>query len=155
MAKPFARLVLPRATGSTARFRMAPRRDDLRHRGHERCTADRFSRPLEDDDDEDLEEDEVDRAAGVTPGQWAAWANAALKEPGNYEELYGSMSRPAWKRYWFDRGGRPNEPDRQATAPAAMSEAIRSGAQPKEEVYRVIREAYMEEHGTGDGHGDR
>ena len=75
-------------------------------------------------------------------------------DTGCYEEVYGSPSRNKWKaKWWNPAAGTPQHAQsRRAMAPASIAELVASG-QPKEEIYRAIREAYDVDGGVVENQG--
>ncbi|CAE6916039.1 unnamed protein product [Symbiodinium natans] len=62
--------------------------------------------------------------------------------PSYYDEFYGRMSGNKWRaKWWNPASGLPQQPERRATIQADIAQLVASG-QPKEEIYRAIRQAY-------------
>mmetsp|Transcript_86087 Transcript_86087/g.240898 ORF Transcript_86087/g.240898 Transcript_86087/m.240898 type:complete len:176 (+) Transcript_86087:82-609(+) len=159
--RPLARLPLlawPRRQQLGARFRLAPEKDDLGRRGPNRG---RWAPGLG-----DLEGDGVDESvletSGASGGDPApSWGEAEPEDvppvwapvgqgTACYEETYGTPSKTKWRTHFHGRGGTLHTPATRATAPASVAELVASG-QPKEEIYRAIREAYDVDSATSSG----
>mmetsp|Transcript_37962 Transcript_37962/g.80720 ORF Transcript_37962/g.80720 Transcript_37962/m.80720 type:complete len:155 (-) Transcript_37962:36-500(-) len=148
MSRLAARLVLPRSVrAGGGRFRLAPPRDDLRH-----CPAALLERGgwqpgLGDLDGEGAASSEGSGAPGEEEAEEEPlppiWAEAVPGGPGCHEEVYGTISKGKFRARYLDGAGtRSADPASQrAFAPASVAELVASG-QPKEEIYRAIREAY-------------
>ncbi|CAE7947269.1 unnamed protein product [Symbiodinium sp. KB8] len=90
-----------------------------------------------DHDDENLFPDDSASLATRDPWSWVPETG-----PSYYDEFYGQMSNNKWRaKWWNPAAGLPQQPGRRATIQADIAQLVASG-QPKEEVYRAIREAY-------------
>ncbi|CAE7727246.1 unnamed protein product [Symbiodinium sp. CCMP2456] len=90
-----------------------------------------------DGDDENLFPDDSASLATRDPWSWVPEAG-----PSYYDEFYGQMSNNKWRaKWWNPAAGLPQQPGRRATIQEDIAQLVASG-QPKEEVYRAIREAY-------------
>ncbi|CAE7218673.1 unnamed protein product [Symbiodinium necroappetens] len=121
------------------RYRLAPRQDDLRHATRRPGSWDAAICDEEniDHDDENLFPDDSASLATRDPWSWVPQAG-----PSYYDEFYGQMSNNKWRaKWWNPAAGLPQQPGRRATIQADIAQLVASG-QPKEEVYRAIREAY-------------
>mmetsp|Transcript_26662 Transcript_26662/g.62172 ORF Transcript_26662/g.62172 Transcript_26662/m.62172 type:complete len:163 (+) Transcript_26662:112-600(+) len=149
------RVAVPRRPGTGQRFRLAPCKDSVWHRGHDRCEMVGHSGADADEDaDSDLEDDYGEGPAEASASSFQrvspmdAAASADLPEKGStpigYEEVYGNMSKKRLNmRFWHK-----NENWQFATrrpppgASQLLDTDLVSKLGGKEDVYRLIREAY-------------
>eukprot|EP00439_Symbiodinium_sp_Y106_P085539 s106_g28.t3 len=122
------------------RYRLAPRQDDLRHATRRPGSWDAAmcdEENIDGDEGENLFPDDSASLATRDPWSWVPEAG-----PSYYDEFYGQMSNNKWRaKWWNPAAGLPQQPGRRATIQADIAQLVASG-QPKEEVYRAIREAY-------------
>ncbi|CAL1135449.1 unnamed protein product [Cladocopium goreaui] len=140
MSRSLLRLPLQGAKASMGvgtRYRLAPRQDDLRFATKQPGSWDASVLEDEDVDVEVTGHSQADAVSSRDPWTW-------VPEPGpaHYEEFYGLVGAQKWKAKWWNPStGVPQQPQRQAMVQAQIAELVASG-QPKEEIYRAIREAY-------------
>ncbi|CAK9102195.1 unnamed protein product [Durusdinium trenchii] len=123
--------------GMGSRYRLAPRQDDLRF-VEKRPGA--WDSSVVEDEDDDLTDSTASEAEVQSSRD--SWTWAPEPGPGQYEEFYGPIGANKWKaKWWNPSAGLPQQNHRRATIQAEIAELVASG-QPKEEIYRAIREAY-------------
>ena len=126
--------------GVGSRYRLAPRQDDLRCAEKRPGTWDDSVLADELDDLEDASTASTTASPAVSSRDPWTWAPEA--GPAHYEEFYGVVGAQKWKdKWWNPADGFPQQPHRQAMVQAQIAKLVASG-QPKEEIYRAIREAY-------------
>eukprot|EP00401_Gymnodinium_catenatum_P056215 CAMPEP_0117589694 /NCGR_PEP_ID=MMETSP0784-20121206/70555_1 /TAXON_ID=39447 /ORGANISM="" /LENGTH=178 /DNA_ID=CAMNT_0005391205 /DNA_START=83 /DNA_END=617 /DNA_ORIENTATION=+ len=158
MSRVLARL--PRA--SSARFRLAPLRDDVRHRAKERAVwqpelRDVVEAYIEEDDESGGQQGEQlsAQAAGIAlpnadatiepiaerTGDKSGFRPGGGSRPARHYEAFGWVSKGKWRSKFWDGGGHPHGPPLQANLPSAVSDLLET-YHSKEEMYKAIREAY-------------
>mmetsp|Transcript_50240 Transcript_50240/g.144524 ORF Transcript_50240/g.144524 Transcript_50240/m.144524 type:complete len:186 (-) Transcript_50240:52-609(-) len=156
----------PAGSGTAgARFRLAPVKDDLRSRAPERGGWVPGLGDLEGEGTDAARSEEGASAELDAAGLLRAAAGPAEADPSDdlevppvwastvfgvaaHQECYGTPSKGKWKVRFHERDGNPHTPARRATIPTSMAALVASG-QPKEEIYRAIREAYDVSDGGG------
>ncbi|CAJ1423361.1 unnamed protein product [Effrenium voratum] len=147
MSRSLLRIPALRSKGAPGpRYRLAPRQDDLRFAQRRPGSWDHSVVEEDLDLEDSVPEDTLTR-------EWT-WAPGA--GPVADEEFYGYVSSSKWKaKWWNPAAGLPQQPERRATVNAMIAELVASG-QPKEEIYRAIREAYdVQEEDDHDGDPSR
>eukprot|EP00448_Togula_jolla_P014770 CAMPEP_0170582062 /NCGR_PEP_ID=MMETSP0224-20130122/7378_1 /TAXON_ID=285029 /ORGANISM="Togula jolla, Strain CCCM 725" /LENGTH=158 /DNA_ID=CAMNT_0010905251 /DNA_START=29 /DNA_END=505 /DNA_ORIENTATION=+ len=136
-------LRLPAATREP-RFRLARARDDLRFRGASKPRGG-WVQGQGDLDGEGVaakEEESENAWPEAEEGISSARFNRLSNNVACHEEVFGKMSKAKWRVRFAPRGKPdPNAPPQRAVAPPSVH-ALAASSLPKEEVYRIIREAY-------------
>jgi len=85
-------------------------------------------------------EEEVDDFIDLEEPMWTSGGSLDSAGHACYDELYGKMSKPDFRRrYWkLPRG--PNAPHLRALHPMAVPSVLSSG-EPEEGIYRILRKS--------------
>lgn len=149
MRSPFTHL--PRAAAPLARYRLQPKKDDLR--------VTQQARLVQRGPEEDVFKDPVDPAGDIDPTPLISGEGLPVGVAAMHCEAYGySISRTKWRRhFWGIKDRNPNAPPRRAMVPTQpvslsdppfMSGSVPSSTGGKVEVYRALREIYLNAMGT-------